>query len=294
MPPVLQKGDKVAFIATARKMDADVISKAKALVSQWGLTVVEGENLRKEDHQFAGSDLQRAADLQWAINDSEINAIICFRGGYGSVRILEKVDFSMLQHNPKWICGYSDVTALHNVIHNLNVTSLHSTMPVNFESNSKESIETFKNALFGIDQAIFFEGHELNRVGQAKAPVVGGNLSMLYSLRGTKHDLPTKGKILFLEDLDEYLYHVDRMMQNLKLGGMLHGLKGLIVGGMTEMNDNSIPFGKTAVEIIKEAVSPYNYPVCFGAPIGHMDDNRTLKLGAMLNMEVADNVKIWQ
>ncbi len=247
LPNNLKKGDKISLISTARKIDVEKLANTKEVLNNWGLKVVEGKNLRAESNQFCGTDMQRASDLQDAVNDNSIKAIICFRGGYGTVRILESVDFSNLIKNPKWICGYSDVTALHNYLNSqCNIASMHSTMPVNFETNTKESLETFRKALFGEKYTIIAETHSLNREGDASGKIIGGNLSMLYSLSGTKYDIDTRGKILFIEDLDEYLYHIDRMMWNLKLSGKLNNLAGLIVGGMTDMNDNDIPIWKAS------------------------------------------------
>jgi muramoyltetrapeptide carboxypeptidase len=279
LPNKLKKGDKISLISTARKIDIEKLVYTKEVLNNWGLTVIEGKNLRADSNQFCGTDVQRASDLQDAINDNSIKAIICFRGGYGTVRILESVDFSNLIKSPKWICGYSDVTALHNYLNSqCNIATMHSTMPVNFETNSKEALDTFRKALFGEKYTIHAHRHSLNREGDVSGKIIGGNLSMLYSLSGTKYDIDTRGKILFIEDLDEYLYHVDRMMWNLKLSGKLNNLVGLIVGGMTEMNDNDILFGKQAVEIIKEAAQEYNYPICFNFPCGHIEDNRALIL----------------
>ena len=288
LPNNLKKGDKISLISTARKIDVEKLGQAKEVLNKWGLKVVEGKNLGAESDQFCGTDIQRASDLQAAVNDNSIKAIICFRGGYGTVRILESVDFSNLIKNPKWICGYSDVTALHNYLNSkYNIASMHSTMPVNFETNTKEALETFRKALFGEKYTIVAETHELNREGGASGKTIGGNLSMLYSLSGTKYDIDTREKILFIEDLDEYLYHIDRMMWNLKLSGKLSKLSGLVVGGMTDMNDNETPFGKTAVAIIKEAVEEYNYPVCFNFPCGHIDDNKTVILNKEAKLTVA-------
>lgn len=288
LPNNLKKGDKISLISTARKIDVEKLGHAKEVLNKWGLKVVEGKNLRAESDQFCGTDIQRASDLQAAVNDNSIKAIICFRGGYGTVRILESVDFSNLIKNPKWVCGYSDVTALHNYLNTkCNIATLHSTMPVNFETNTNVALESFRKALFGEKYNIVAETHELNREGDAFGKIIGGNLSMLYSLSGTKFDIDTRGKILFIEDLDEYLYHIDRMMWNLKLSGKLSNLSGLVVGGITDMNDNENPFGKTAVEIIKEAVEEYNYPVCFNFPCGHIDDNRTVILNKEGKLTVA-------
>ncbi len=289
LPPNLQKGDRVVLISTARKIDAEQLEFALQLLNSWGLDVVQGSHLLSSFHQFAGTDEQRAEDLQKAINDSKCKAIFCFRGGYGTVRILEKIDFTPLLTHPKWIVGYSDVTALHNTLNKLGVASLHASMPVNFKSNTPDSLASLNNALFGNENRYAFEAYSLNKVGEAKGTLVGGNLSMLLSLAGTKYDLDTNDKILILEDLDEYLYHIDRMLWNLKLGGKLEQLKGLIIGGFTDMHDNTVPFGKDVYSIISEAVSEYNFPLCFNFPFGHIDDNRALILGKEAHLVVGEN-----
>lgn len=294
LPPNLQKGDRVVLISTARKIDAEQLEFALQLLNSWGLDVLQGSHLLSSFHQFAGTDEQRAEDLQKAINDSKCKAIFCFRGGYGTVRILEKIDFTPLLTHPKWIVGYSDVTALHNTLNKLGVASLHASMPVNFKSNTPDSLESLNNALFGNENQYAFEAYSLNKVGEAKGTLVGGNLSMLLSLAGTKYDLDTNGKILILEDLDEYLYHIDRMLWNLKLGGKLDQLKGLIIGGFTDMHDNTVPFGKDVYSIISEAVSEYNFPVCFSFPFGHIDDNRALILGKEAHLLVGENGGIFR
>ncbi len=220
------------------------------------------------------------------LDNQDIKAILCVRGGYGTVRIIDDIDFSQFQKNPKWLAGFSDITVLHSHIHKLNVATLHSTMPISFSSNTSKAVMSLRDALLGKHLSIKIDHHPFNRFGEAKGLIVGGNLSILYSLMGSPSDLNTDGKILFIEDLDEYLYHVDRMMINLKRSGKLSNIKGLIVGGMTKMNDNAIPFGKDAESIIKDVVSEYNYPVCFGFPAGHIKDNRALKLGVIAELKV--------
>ncbi len=295
LPNNHKKGDKISLISTARKIDVEKLVYTKEVLNKWGLRVIEGKNLRADSNQFCGTDMQRASDLQDAINDNSIKAIICSRGGYGTVRILDSVDFSNLIKCPKWICGYSDVTALHNYLNRqCNIATIHSTMPVNFETNTKEALETLRKALFGEKYTIRAYAQSLNREGDVSGKIIGGNLSMLYSLSGTKYDIDTGGKILFIEDLDEYLYHIDRMMWNLKLSGKLNNLAGLIVGGMTEMNDNDILFGKQAVEIIKEAVQEYNYPICFNFPCGHIEDNRALILNKEAKLIVGPSSVIFE
>lgn len=287
-PANLQQGDKVAIISTARKITEAEVIPAKKIIESWGLEVVYGSHLFSEDHQFAGTTAQRTADLQWALDSEEIKAILCARGGYGTVQLIDGIDFTKFNANPKWLSGYSDVTVLHNHINqNFNIATLHASMPINFPGNTPEALNSLKETLFGKQQAYVFNSHELNIDGNASGILVGGNLSILYSLTGTSSQLDTKGKILFLEDLDEYLYHVDRMLMNLDRAGMLNGLNGLIVGGMTDMNDNAVPYGKTAKDIIYNVVKRYNYPVCFDFPAGHLDDNHALVMGNTIDLTVA-------
>jgi len=288
-PSNLKKGDKIAIISTARKISKAELEPAIKELESWGLQVVFGQNLFKEHHQFSGTTEERTEDLQWALNDNEIKAVLCARGGYGTVQIIDHIDFSEFVKNPKWIVGYSDVTVLHNHINqNLNIATLHATMPINFVSNTEEALESLRETIFGALPNYYTDNNQLNVLGEGEGVLVGGNLSILYSLTGTQSQIDTKEKILFLEDLDEYLYHVDRMMMNLDRAGMLSELKGLIVGGMTDMNDNTVPYGKTAKEIILETVNKYNYPVCFDFPAGHLDDNRTLIMGGQVKMNVSD------
>jgi len=287
-PSSLKKGDKIAIISTARKISLEELQPAILTFKSWGLEVVLGDNLFKEYHQLAGSDEERVSDLQNALDNDEIKAIVCARGGYGTVRVVDELDFSRFVKNPKWIVGYSDVTVLHNHINqNYKIQTLHATMPINFEKNTPEALESLKETLFGASPIYFFDNDDLNVAGNAEGVLVGGNLSILYSLTGTNSQLETKGKILFIEDLDEYIYHIDRMMMNLDRAGMLKGLAGLMVGGMTDMNDNAIPYGKTAKEIIIDTVKNYKYPVCFGVPAGHVDDNRALIFGEKAQLAVS-------
>ncbi len=277
-PSYLKKGDTVAIVATARKISREEIQPAVTFLESYGLSVELGENLFMTDHQYAGADTQRIDDLQKALNDPNIKAIFIARGGYGTVRLIESLNFDEFLKYPKWIAGYSDVTVMHNVVYNLNISTLHSTMPVNFHKD-EEATKSMMQALFGELKVIDVPAGKANRLGKANAKVVGGNLSLMYSLSGTPYDINTAGTILFLEDLDEYLYHIDRMMMQLKLAGKLKNLSGLVIGGMTDMKDNAVPFGKTAEEIILDAVKDYNYPVCFNFPAGHIAKNLALYLG---------------
>lgn len=291
-PNYLQKGDSVAIISTARKISLDEIKPAIELLESWGLKVVVGKTIGLENNQFAGTLQERIDDLQDVLDDATIKAIWCARGGYGTVQLIDKIDFSIFKKNPKWIIGYSDITVLHAHIHNFGIETVHATMPINISKNSEDAKESLKNALLGNQLYYEFPSHQLNISGKANGEIIGGNLSVLYSLLGSKSSINTKNKLLFLEDLDEYLYHIDRMLQNLKRNGYFENVSGIIVGGMTQMRDNDIPFGKTAEEIILEIVKPYNIPVIFGAPFGHLDDNRTLIFGR--NAQLISDEKLVQ
>ena len=295
IPKKLEAGNKIGVISTARKITIQELSPAIKTIENWGLKVVLGVNLFKEEDQFSGTVEQRTADLQSMIDDNSVKAILCARGGYGTVQIIDAINFTNLKKNSKWIVGYSDVTVLHSHLNNLGIASLHATMPINFKSNTKESLSSLKNSLFGNLNNIECKAHPLNKFGKIEGHIVGGNLSIIYSLLGSHSDIDTTGKILFIEDLDEYLYHVDRMMMNLKRNGMLGKLKGLIVGGMSDMNDNSIPFGKTAEQIILEYTKNYDFPICFGFPAGHLSDNRVVRLGINSVLEISKNgVSLYQ
>lgn len=290
-PAYLKKGDKIGIVASARKVSEAEMDPGISLLKKWGLEVVPGESLYKEDHQFGGTDLERANDLQQMLDDPSIKAVIFARGGYGTLRIIDQLNFNAFRKSPKWLIGFSDITVLHSHIHPFQIETLHAKMLLNFTKNEASS-EALRQALFGELKKYEHTPHPLNRQGIAEAELVGGNLSLLYALTGSVSDIDTKGKILFLEDLDEYLYHIDRMMLNLKRSGKLSHLKGLVVGGMTDMKDNAIPFGKNAEEIILDAVKEFQYPVCFDFPAGHVDLNLPLYLGRKIKLEVGGKVSL--
>jgi muramoyltetrapeptide carboxypeptidase len=287
-PSYLKKGDLTILIATARKTNIELIQPAIDALKGWGLKVELSPYLFREKNQFAGDDEERAAGLQWALDHPEAKAILVTGGGYGTVRIIDRVNFKAFKKNPKWIAGYSDVTVLHSRLNHLKIQSIHSTMAFQF-MKSHEATLSLKKALFGEKIKYPVEPHLLNRAGKAEGEIVGGNLSLLYALAGSVDDISTKNKILFIEDLDEYLYHIDRMMMQLKRSGKLKHLKGLIVGGMSDMKDNAVPFGKNAGEIILDAVSEYDYPVCFGFPAGHITENFAVYFGRTGKLSVGKN-----
>jgi len=293
-PACLKKGDKIAIVSPARSISFKEVHQAIRMFIRYDLEVVLGSYVFGKYNQFAGTDDQRCRDFQQMLDDDQIRAIICSRGGYGTVRIIDQLDFSRFCTNPKWIVGYSDATVLHAHINKLfGVETLHATMPGNIGKNADdESVESMMDALLGQPIAYEHPTGLLSRKGEAKGVLVGGNLSILNNLAGTISSPDTTGKILFLEDLDEYLYHIDRMMMNLKRSGKLRKLSGLIVGGMSGMKDNPIPFGKTANEIIAEAVKDYSYPVCYDFPSGHLDKNLALIMGRQVHLKVGNTVEI--
>lgn len=290
-PEYLKPGDNIGIIATARKISLEEIKPAIDKFLEWDFNVLLSKNIFAQENQYAGSDAQRLNDIQEMLDNPEIKAIVCARGGYGTVRIIDKINFSSFIKKPKWIIGYSDITVMHSHIHtHFNTETLHATMPLNFpaDGSNNDALTTLKKALTGENMSYSIPHNLLSKNGKTGGILIGGNLSILYALSATPSDINTSGKILFIEDIDEYLYHIDRMMLQLKRSGKLKNLAGLVVGGMTDMKDNTVPFGKTAYEIIHEAVKDYNYPVCMGFPAGHIDDNWALILGRKISLEVKD------
>jgi muramoyltetrapeptide carboxypeptidase len=289
-PKYLTQGDTIAILSTARKIRQDELAPSIAIIQSWGYKVQLGKTIGASQNQFAGDDALRSADLQWAMDDDSIAAIWCARGGYGTVRIVDSLDFTKFAKHPKWLIGYSDITVLHNHLCSLGVTSIHGQMCLELDNRTQESRDTIRGILSGNFKGITHSavGENFCRNGEAKGILIGGNLSVLYAILGSTSEVDFTGKILIIEDLDEMLYHIDRMMQNLKRRGILAKIAGLIVGGMSDMRDNTVPFGQTANEIIAAAVSAYNYPVCYNFPVGHVKDNRALVMGAAVTLSVAE------
>lgn len=285
-PAYLKEGDTVAIVCTARKFSVVEAKPAIELLESWGLKVRLGTTIGLDNFQLGGSDEQRIADFQDQLDDRDVKAIWCARGGYGTVRIIDHLNFDQFMKSPKWIIGFSDVTVLHSHIHNIGVETLHAIMAFSVINTTSESIKSLKDMVFGEKLSYQIEANALNRIGRAKGELIGGNLSILYSLTGSPSAMNTAGKILFIEDLDEYLYHIDRMMYNLDRNGFFKNLKGLIVGGMTEMKDNSIPFGLQAHDIILEIGKKYDFPICFDFPAGHLKENLALKFGHEVILDI--------
>lgn len=289
-PPKLESGDTVVILSTARKISNEEILPAIEIFSSWGLKVVTSPNLFEIDHQFAGSDEIRVSDLNEAISNPEVKAIFCARGGYGTSRILDSIELSPLFQIPKWIVGFSDVTALHIHLLSFGFESVHGIMPISFlKPNIDTSIETLRNVLFGGLIEYNIQPNVLNRLGTSNGLLLGGNLSLINHLIGTNSEPDWKDKVLFIEDIDEYLYHLDRLMVQLKRSGVLKSISGLVVGSFSDMKDNTVPFGKNAYEIIKSHILEYNYPVCFGLPIGHENENWAVISGRETLLQVSEN-----
>lgn len=287
-PPYLKKGDTVAITCPAKKLPV-AINEAVSLLESWGLNVLLGETVEASWHQFAGSDELRTADFQRFLDNPNVKAIFAARGGYGTIRIIDRIDFSGFRDHPKWIIGFSDITVLHSHVQALYKTeSIHGQMPLTIPEGSGLSLESLRMALFGESLEYHYTSTIKNRAGISQGTLIGGNLTLLVMLSGSESEQDYTDKILFIEDVGEYLYSIDRMMWNLKRSGKLTNLKGLIVGSFTEIKDNDIPFGQTAEQIIMEHVREFDYPVCFNFPAGHITDNRALIFGRTVSLRVDD------
>jgi len=291
-PEYLKKGDTVAIVAPSgvlKNYNAYIL-KAKELLKSWELEVVIGENVFNDNGHFAGTDNQRSADFQLALDDKAIKAIWCARGGYGAMRVIDNLNFEKYKENPKWIIGYSDITAIHNDLHNNKSESIHGIMCKSLEKidvDNNESISLLKKTLFGEKLSYTIEGNNYNIEGNSNGQLIGGNLTLLHCLLGSESSIDTDGKILFIEDLGEYLYHIDRMLISLKRAGYFDNCKGLIVGDFTDIRKNTTPFGRNLKELILDIVREYDFPVSFGFPAGHGEKNYPMILGREINLEVS-------
>ena len=279
-PPFLQPGQRVAIVATARKVSSAEVEPARQTLTDWGLDVVLGESIGAAQDQFAGDDDLRRRDFQRQLDDPSIRAIFCARGGYGTARLVDELDFHRFAEAPKWVAGFSDITVLNSHLLRLGYQSIHGVMPFVFQQPGGElALSSLRSVLFGESTLYEAPSHLLNRPGTATGELVGGNLSLLHTSTGTNSQADFAGRILFLEDLDEYLYHIDRMLLHLHRSGQLAGLAGLVVGHFSQMRDNAIPFGQEAYEIINHYAQRYNFPVGYSFPVGHEADNRALVVG---------------
>ena len=290
IPEFLKPNDRVVILSPSGKIEAQWVEGLKQVLEEYGLVVSMAEHTLCEAGRFAGTDAERIQDLQNAVNDPQVSAIFCSRGGYGLARIIDKIDFSPLKDDPKWVVGFSDITVLHNALSLVGVASIHGIMAKHITLRA-EGLDNLMAMLFGKNVGYEVASHEMNKVGEASGQLIGGNLSVLYGLRGTPFDLDYEGKILFIEDLSERLYHVDRMIQNLRLGGVFKQIKGLVVGQFTDIDeDDSFPNGVYGV--ISEAVKDCNIPVCFNFPAGHVDNNHPLMMGAQYSLKVTNEKTI--
>ena len=294
IPPYLSTGDVIGMVCPSGFMAADKVRDCIQTLQQWGFEVKAGRTVGSQFHYFSGTDDARINDLQMMLDDERIRAVFCARGGYGLSRIIDKIDFTAFQKNPKWIIGFSDVTILHaHLYSNFNTASLHAPMAAAFSDggSKNEYVRSLLHALQNVPSAYQCEANSLNIQGIATGELVGGNLCLLAHLIGSRSSIDTRGRILFIEDVGEYIYSIDRLMQQLKRAGLLSNLAGLIVGSFSDMKDTTIPFGATAYDAIYEAVKACHYPVCFNFPVGHTNKNLALKHGVSYRLAVsADHV----
>lgn len=289
IPPYLKKGDAIGIVCPSGYMPLSKVQNCISTLQNWGYQVVVGKTVGLQNNYFSGTDDERLEDLQIMLNDKNIKAILCARGGYGISKIIDNIDFSFFKKNPKWIIGYSDITLLQSHIHtNLKIASLHAPMAAAFNDGAEknEYITALQKTIKGTKQKYSCSPHAFNNLGKVEAELVGGNLSLIAHSIGSPSSFKTKNKILFLEDIGEYLYHVDRLFVQLKRSGFLNGIEGLIIGGFTDMKDTVIPYGKNMDEIIYEHTKNLKIPVCFHFPVGHQTENYPLKIGVKYRMIV--------
>ncbi len=288
IPSRLKVGDTVAVVATARSVDGKSVKAGIKILEQWGLVVLTGKSLYQLDQLFAGTDQQRLEDLQLALDNRQVKAIFCARGGYGTTRILDSINWEGFKQHPKWVSGFSDITALLWQINSLGYACLHSTMPqlFNLDETSDQDVESLRAALFHLDIKLEAAAYPENSIGDCEGLLIGGNLSLLVHLSGTTSEMDTSGKILMIEEVDEYLYHLDRMMVQLKRCGKLQALAGLVVGHLTKMKEGDLKFGTGAEGVIRSHLQDEDIPIGFGFPFGHQSPNFTLPLGLTVRLEV--------
>jgi muramoyltetrapeptide carboxypeptidase len=290
-PPYLKAGDTIAIVAPSGVLNnrEKEIDHAKALLKSWGLNVIMGEHVFSKSGHFSGNDDERAKDFQRALDNPNVKAIWSARGGYGTVRILDKLNYTKFKKHPKWVIGYSDITALHNQLNNIGSESIHALMATSLTDDLddiKDNVSSFKNAIFGNPLSYIVESSKYNKIGTTTGQLVGGNLTLLHTMLGSKTSIDTTGKILFFEEIGEYAYHIDRMLQSLKRAGYFNNCKGLIVGSISKVRENTTPWGKPIEQLILDVVSEYNFPVLFNFPAGHDDENRAMILGRTIQLTV--------
>lgn len=290
LPPYLKKGDTIGLTCPAGYMAADKVKTCITTLEHWGFHVIVGKTIGSDSQTyFSGTDEERLTEFQLMLNNVTIKAILCARGGYGTGRIIDCIDFKQFRKHPKWIIGFSDITILHTHIHTqYKIATLHAPMAAAFNDGGYENefVLSLKKALTGKRIKYSCRTNTLNRKGEARGQLIGGNLSLLAHISGTPSDINTKGKILFIEEVGEYLYSADRMLHQLKRSGKLDNLAGLIVGSFTEMKDTPRPYGKSIYQLIADIVKPYQYPVCMDFPVGHAKENYALRVGTLYQLNV--------
>ena len=284
----------IKIVSPAKSIDLSIVEKAVKLLSDRGYKLSVSDKAIGTHNYFSATDKDRLDDFQQALDDPEVDVILCARGGYGSVRIIDRLDFTKFELRPKLILGYSDITVFHNRMNNMGYVSGHTTAPLNFTENTPEALESLYCLIEGKKNRYEISADPLNKKGQVNAPVVGGNLSIITSLVGTNDDINMEGKILFVEEVGEAIYAIDRMFYTLEKAGKLKGLAGLIIGGMSGLKDSAVPFGQTVEEVIAAHVERFGYPVCFNFPAGHIDDNRAILLNAVALLDVQDTKVIFE
>ena len=289
VPASLQKGDLIAIVAPAKAIERVHVLFAKAFFEKEGFRVEISKNCLGEHHYFSGDEAQRLIDFQSALDNPEVKAIICARGGYGCVQLLDRIQWAAQLREPKWIVGFSDVTYLHQRMQRHEIASIHGTMPLNFQQNSEEALSTLIGCLMGKPPEISWKPNEYNRLGTATGTLVGGNLSILYALLGTDDQIDFENTILYIEDVGEPIYAIDRMFYAFSKAGIFDKIKGLIVGGMTNLSDTAVPFGKRYEEVILSHFDYRKIPIAFNLPAGHIDDNRALILNANVALTASQN-----
>jgi muramoyltetrapeptide carboxypeptidase len=290
LAPFLKKNDQICIISPSGAIEAKYIENATKILKSWGYNCSEGVNARNKFGRFAGTKEERIADLQTALDNPNIKAIVCSRGGYGLAQIIDKIDFNGFKKHPKWLIGFSDISILHSTINNLGFASIHGIMAKNISESAEdiEQVEQLKAILTGELPSYEIVGHPLNRTGKVKGKLIGGNLSVLAGMRGSSYDLKYKENILFIEEIGEQAYHIDRMIQNLRLSGVLEKISGLVVGQFSDCKEDPL-MKQSIIESIAEAVKSYDYPVCFDFPAGHIENNFALILGANAALEISDS-----
>ena len=293
IPKPLKKGDTIGLVCPSGFMPFEKVENCIQTLKLWGYKVELGNTVGSRDNYFSGSDETRLHDIQQMMDNKNIHAILCARGGYGLGRIIDRINFKTFIKNPKWIIGFSDITVLHSHLYsNYKIASLHAPMAGAFNENEldNEYINSLKLALEGKKANYTCASHPFNQNGKAKGKLIGGNLSLITHLIGTSSDVDTKGKVLFLEDVGEYIYNIDRMMYQLKRSGKLNKLEGLIIGGFTEIKDTANPFGQTAEEVIREVIKEFEFPYCFNFPVSHSIKNYALKIGVEYDLKINDKI----